>query len=145
MNLVLEKMGKINLFEKHCLRKGKLMKKIKKLFICALMVCVLFGCSSPVQPTPVPFEKKLAGQYNLYAGDDLREFKFEYYFNEDGTGDVIMSMNGVTGKPTSAKWEKTNNQTIVVTTEDGSDFTFTYIESEDSIALNYKGIELVKQ
>lgn len=121
------------------------MKKIKKLLICALMVCVLFGCSSPVQSPPVTFEKKLAGQYNLYAGDDFREFKFEYYFNEDGTGDVIMSMNGVTGNPTSAKWEKTNNQTIIVTTDDGSDFTFTYTENDDSIALNYKGIELVKQ
>lgn len=138
MYLVLEKMGKINLFEKRCLRKGKFMKKIKKLFICALMICVLFGCSKAI-----PFEKKLAGQYNLSGESDYGTVTWGYCFKEDGTIDATVTMQGVS-KKSSGTWKKVDDKTISASVS-GSNITFTYTETDDSITLNYKGFDLVKE
>lgn len=113
------------------------MKEIKKLLICVLMVCFLFGCSSPVQPAPVPFEKKLSGKYSMH------DIQADFVFKEDGSVEVIAPGLGKNEKAIGT-WKKVDNENISITTFGGT-MTFTYIEEDNSITLKYGAITLTKE
>lgn len=116
------------------------MRKTKKLFICALMVCVLFGCSKSI-----PFEKKLAGKYSLPLNDGSNStvVQVEFVFNEDGSAEAITTVLGKS-KTVTGTWEKVDDENIDFTSSGGT-MTFPYTEKDYSITLYYGKITLIKE
>ena len=117
------------------------MKKIKNLFICALICCVLFGCSKAI-----PFEEKLAGKYSLPLntdGSNSTVVQVEFVFNKDGSAEAITTVLGKS-KTVTGIWEKVDDENIDFTSSGGT-MTFPYTEEDDSITLHYGKITLIKE